>query len=106
VCAAFLHILRKLLYFQRSKLLAAGCRRTAGYQPAMSAKREPLCGSPRVSKGERRKLKFIACTDLLKNPVATAPGSDLANATARGSATIYELRTTNELSAVSFSTIA
>ena len=102
--------------FQRSNRRNAGCHRTAGYQPAMSAKREHLsCGSPhgvrakhpspvmppapRAPVGSVLLPKCRCCgyvppvraggsafvlpttdNDLSKNPIVTAPGSDLANA--------------------------
>jgi hypothetical protein len=129
-------------------LFGRGLVWTAGYQPAMSAKREHLsCGSPHGSKGERLKnyaarsaglkpscgfvlfsvvswlrektvttksheqtrndaeadpnsglslsplLRAGFCNNRLKNPVATAPGSDHENADLLRPATIYEPRT-------------
>ena len=122
---------KKSSRFQRSNRRNAGCHRTAGYQPAMSAKREHLsCGSPhgvrakhpspvmppapRAPVGSVLLPKCRCCgyvppvraggsafvlpttdNDLSKNPIVTAPGSDLANADSWRRATIYEHRTTN-----------
>jgi hypothetical protein len=72
---------KKSSRFQRSNRRNAGCHRTAGYQPAMSAERGHLAS---------------------KNPVATAPGSDLANAAAgdQQRTTNNKPRTTNRERAV------
>jgi hypothetical protein len=48
---------RSVMFSKIKVCRTAGRRRTAGYQPAMSAKREHLCGSPHASKGETLKIR-------------------------------------------------